>query len=166
MTPKHIEELLSRDLDGALAPEERSVLQAAEAADPALAELRHTWQRCGSELHSSSLPGLPTPEAAWADVQRAIRLAGSEDGRAREISGWRMVWVASSIVLLLAGSFFYGVVRPPEAKVALLAPPTVEVEFVETDLPGASTLVYQDEETGWALVWVSEDQPGETPRGT
>ncbi|MDQ8185646.1 hypothetical protein [Pelagicoccus sp. SDUM812002] len=31
------------------------------------------------------------------------------------------------------------------------------VEFVATDLPGASTYIYPDEETGWTVVWVDSD---------
>jgi anti-sigma factor RsiW len=31
------------------------------------------------------------------------------------------------------------------------------VEFVATDLPGASTYIFPDEETGWTVVWVDSD---------
>ena len=33
------------------------------------------------------------------------------------------------------------------------------VEFVDTDIPDASPVVYTDEQSGWTVVWVTEMIP-------
>ena len=166
MKREQLEEWLSRDLDGELDAATRARLERALAEDPDLAARAESWRRIGRELRELPVPGRPTPEAMWQDVRRAIRVAESDERDQRSVFGWRMIWAAAAVVLLLGVPVGIRLAGRPGVRVAAASVPAVQVEYVETDLPGASTLVYQDEETGCALVWVSQDEPGETVRGT
>lgn len=160
MNRAHFEELLSRDLDGDLPPAEQARLRAAEAADPSLAALRADWQRVGQALRDLPVPGTPDPEVAWQDVRRALRLSRPAEV-SRPLFGWRLAWAGAALALLLVVFGLLPRNAPPAAAPALaaVAPRDVEVEFVETDLPDASTMVYQDEESGWTIVWVAAAEP-------
>jgi hypothetical protein len=59
---------------------------------------------------------------------------------------------AATVVLVTIGYFL---LLSPEAKIPIGG----SVEYVETDLPGASTVVYVDVESGWNIVWVVESVP-------
>ncbi len=165
MNREHLEELLSRDLDGDLSPAEQATLRAAEAADPTLVELRMAWQRVGQSLHDLPAPGVPDPGVAWQDVRRAIRLAAAEQPMPRPGFGWRLAWsggaLSAALVLFVLAGRWWPAAAP--AGVAQAALRDVEVEYVESDLPGGSPMVYQDEESGWTIVWVAAAEPAQPP---
>ena len=165
MSRAHIEELLSRDLDGGLNSTEREELRRAEAADPSLAALRREWAQIGAALRAGPAAGCPPPEVMWQDVRRAIRVAGADHGgEARRGYGWRLSWAGAALAGALVLFVVMGRWSPaPTRMMAKAAPRDVEVEYVETDLPGASPMVYQDEESGWTIVWVAAAAPGEGP---
>ena len=165
MNRDQLEELLSRDLDGDLAPSEQAQLRAAEAADPSLAELRLAWQRVGQSLHDLPAPGTPDPAVAWQDVRRAIHVAAADGATpaVRPGFGWRLAWAGGAlsfalVLFVLAGHWWPA---PPAAVATVSALRDVEVEYVESDLPGGSPMVYQDEESGWTIVWVAAAEPAE-----
>lgn len=167
MNRDQLEELLSRDLDGDLTPSEQVHLRAAEAADPTLADLRRAWQRVGQSLHDLPAPGAPNPAVAWQDVRRAIRLAGPREAAPapRPGFGWRLAWSGGALSLalvlfVLAGRWWPAAAPAGLARAALR---DVEVEYVESDLPGGSPMVYQDEESGWTIVWVAAAEPAQPP---
>ena len=163
MNREHLEELLSRDLDGELSPAEQATLRAAEAADPTLAELRMAWQRVGQSLHDLPAPGTPDPAVAWQDVRRAIRLAAAERPAPRPGFGWRLAWSGGALAVAMVLFVLLGAYGPGAGESAGLAALSrdVEVEYVETDLPGGSPMVYQDEESGWTIVWIAAAEPAE-----
>jgi hypothetical protein len=167
MNRKRLEEWISLDLDGMLPPGQQAELRAAEAADPSLAALRERWTRVGAALREQPVRGTPDPELAWQDVRRAIRAAAAQDGKEREVFGWRLGWVGAALAAALLLFVVEGSRRPAAGPAPAGALRGVEVEFVETDLPDASPMVYQDEESGWTIVWIAAAEPAETPvRGT
>jgi predicted anti-sigma-YlaC factor YlaD len=174
------EQLLSRALDGELPANDRTALDAHLASCASCRALRDEWAGFTAMLQEPVAP-VQTPEALWADVQRAIRLRQGFGGQVRlqgaqgredeaPVFGWRLRWAGAILAVVMLGAYGIGlgVRRQTERVVAASAPEkAAEVEFVETDVPGASTMVYEDAETGWVVVWVTgmETEP-DAPQGT
>lgn len=166
------DKLLSRSLDGELSPAEQARLERLLAEDAGLRQREQDWRALGDRLRAEPVPPPPTPEAAWMDVQRAIRL--SKDDAVESTSpvfGWRLRGLAVMLLLVMAGlgwwAYQSGRPLPAVAPVTARADgKSVEVEFVETDIPGASPMVYEDSETGWTVVWVAGGEEMAGARGT
>lgn len=152
------EELLSRALDGELSQEHLAALDAHVASCASCRALRDEWSKYSGMLRDQSIEPAQTAEALWADVQRAIRLQGDHpEDDALPVFGWRLRWAGVMIVAVLLGMSAFGLwrLRQPGQETAQVNERSVEVEFVETDVPGASPMVYQDEESGWTVIWVA-----------
>ncbi len=164
------EELLSRALDGELPEDQRMALDAHTASCATCRALQEEWSQYANLLRDQKVEPVQTAEALWADVQRTIRLQG--DGRADEgvpVFGWRVRWAGVMIVAVLLGVSAMGLLqlRQPAAESAQVMDRDVQVEFVETDVPGASPMVYQDDETGWTVIWVAGmEGSGEAGQGS
>ena len=158
------EEWLSRALDGELPADQRQALDEHLAACPQCRALQQEWASFATFMRGQKIESAQPPEAAWADVQRAIRLQGERRGEdAVGVFGWRLQWAGAMIVAVLLGISALGMWRlnhgsPVTAQAADES--TTEVEFVETDVPGASPMVYQDADSGWTVIWVAGDDSG------
>jgi anti-sigma factor RsiW len=169
MTCTDTERLLSKALDGAADPREQAALEAHLAACPHCAALREEWLRYRAFLQEPVAPA-QTAEALWADVQRAIRLQGDRSDEDAPVFGWRLRWAGAIIAVVLLGAYGVGLgLRQQAGRVveAAASDKAAQVEFVETDVPGASPLVYEDAETGLTVIWVAgmEGTP-ESPQGS
>lgn len=149
---------LSRRLDGELSPGRDARLQAHLADCPACRELESAWRALGVSLNERKIPTGPAAEAAWLDVRRAIRAgeAGPQERAPDWIFGSRWQWAFATLTLLLVVGGGWWVANRPDARARLARQPATEVEWVETDLPGATPMVYRDEETGCTVIWIVE----------
>jgi len=156
MNHKKAERWMSRAMDGELSPRRAARLDAYLKAHPHVAEQRDAWKQSGDLLraHCAETPA-QTPEAAWNDVRRAIRVASS-DVREKQALNGRMVWASSlaALLLLVAGTWFTLRYIADQGFEAVAEAHRTEVEFVETDLPDAMSMVYEDAETGLTVIWV------------
>ena len=154
--------LLSRYLDGDLSPRETKTLESLLAESEELRALKADFESVGRVLREKTIPQGPTPEAAWANVQRGLRLDRDVPGTASEQGFWgsRLAWASAIMtVLLVALGIWIGTQGAGVPAMAATEP--AEVEWVETDLPGAMTMVYQDDDTGLTVIWVQENENGE-----
>jgi anti-sigma factor RsiW len=154
MNRDELEKLLSRGLDGELDAAGRAELDRRLAADEELRRLAVRWQGMGALLRAPPPEGMPAVEVLVQDARRAIRLAGADaepaPGRGR--LAWASVFVAACAALAIGlGLWRFGVLSR-DLRVAEARP---QVEWVETDLPGASPMVYEDSESGWVVIWVT-----------
>ena len=65
------------------------------------------------------------------------------------------VWVAGLTASAAAAALaiiFFNILSLPTQKQAAIEP--TRIEYVATDIPNASTIVFVDEQTGWTVVWV------------
>ncbi len=108
----------------------------------------------------------PSAEQMWQDVQRDIRIAPSGRNKSAFLAGWQPAWsfaaVAVLMVAVLAGLLFNPFQNSSNLATAF---PGNNVEFLETGLPGASSVVYVDEDTGWTVIWVVEADTEENNNG-
>jgi anti-sigma factor RsiW len=158
MNCRKVQEWISADLDGELDAGRKAKLTAHLTACVSCRELRVQWLAVGRQLRAEVVPQVQTPEAAWADVRRAIRNAAPE---AAEETSWqpifRLRWASiAAAVVVAAGLLSIVVLRRPSAPEVAAAPQGSRVEWVETGLPGASPMVYEDEESGMVIIWVVE----------
>lgn len=159
MNKERAEYWLSQALDGELSPRRQRRLEKALAKDPSLADLREQWLAIGLSCRAQTVEPPQTPEAAWQDVQRAIRLSADES-RQPSPSCFGGVWrwsLSAAAVLMLSVGIWWGS-RPvdyPRAVIPLAE--RTQVEWVESDLPDAISMVYEDGDTGITVIWVMMD---------
>ena len=145
---------VSRLRDGQLGPRRAGAVRRALAESAELAGLEATFREIGDRVRDQPVSGGRAPEAVWQDVQRAIRLGGQEAGAAAGPVAWPRRWAAGALTAV-AGAVVIGWMLARNPVAAAVVP--VEVEFAGTELPGATTLVYQDQETGLTVIWVMEE---------
>ena len=155
------QELMSQAMDGELDARARLQVDQHVAGCPACQAARQAWQQAGSLLRTEAV-AIPPAEVMWADVQRAIRLA--EPVHEPVAAGWRLRWAGLGVGLLLLGAGLWGSLRgPPQAAVAQFEP---VVEWAEAELPGTSTMVYEDADSDTVVIWLMTAENGEAPKGT
>ena len=150
---KKLEQDLSRYLDGELPPERSDMLKHALAESDSLERAHADMREIGDLLRAQGVPDGKPAEVAWSDVQRAIRLAGADDPGPARILGSRLTWAAA---IMSVGFVALGLAVLQSGVTRVAAAP-VEVEWVDTEVPGATTMVYQDEETGLTVIWMMEE---------
>lgn len=151
------ERLLSAERDGPIPPPEAASLtvhlKGCASCRRLQADLAEGYRRWSAE--SAERP-VPDAQAAWREL-RATLHAREERGSSR---AW-MRWLSFGIPLAATAAVAFLFVRP-----AIVGPvgtgSLARVEYVEPGTPGASTLVYEDLESGWLVIWTAD---AETAKG-
>ena len=152
---KMTDKLLSAWIDDALSSETMKALDAAVEADPALRARADALRAVGDVMRGEREAELPvSAERMAADVQRAIRL--SEPARPVRVPLWGWAGVAACTCLVAVALVV------PALRSAPVAVAEAEIEYVDSELPGVSPMVYTDHESGWTVVWLdnAELEPG------
>ncbi len=184
MNCRRAEQWLSMAMDGELPPKQEALLREHLAGCASCRALQEEWASLSRALKSGPAPEAQTAEAAWADVRRAIRLQQPQE-REQEmpIWGWRLRWAVALLAVLLLGGALLLVVRqkpmgagemagatpggaggprptsetvPSSGRATASGRAATEVEWVETSLPGATPMVYEDKESGFTVIWIVE----------
>lgn len=157
------ETYISYAVDGELPDRQRAELEAWLAAHPEDRDIAEQWKALGRLARvEAAAVAVPDTELAWHDIRRAIRNAVPEP--AAQVSWffrWRLALAAASVAVIYASVLTFGLMRGSGPAVVAAADNRTQVEWAETDVPGASTMVFQDEETGLAVVWLMTDEPAD-----
>ncbi|MFH0981190.1 MAG: anti-sigma factor [Planctomycetota bacterium] len=147
---------ISLEMDGELSPRRLSALRAHLEGCPSCRQVREDWVQVGAELRDRKPPAGQAPEAAWADVRRAIRnQAPAAEPAAEWVFGAPLRWAAvAAALLVMAGGAVLFMKKAPMREAA--REPATQVEMVETGLPDAAPMVYEDAESGLTVIWVVE----------
>ncbi|MBP7829852.1 MAG: zf-HC2 domain-containing protein [Kiritimatiellae bacterium] len=155
---------ISLDMDGELSVGRKEKLYNHIRRCGSCNEVRDRWLSLGDHLRARVGAPVQTAEAAWADVRRAIRLEKEDEAKGLVLGpGLSLRWAAAALsVLVVAAAVVVGLrFRAGEgAAPALARAPASAVEWVETGLPEASTMVYEDQESGLVVIWVQEQNGG------
>jgi len=157
---------MHRLFDGELSEEESRLLREAMEVDPDLSE---EWDRLEAfgALHRDSIPA-PKDETfvenAFLEIQNHLqpRQSATPASPLRSEtskvvffpgSNWfkGVVAMAAVITLTLTGTWIWNLSNPPFS-----SSPDNSIAFVETDIAGASSMIFMDEQSGWTFVWVDE----------
>ncbi len=151
------EELLSRSIDGDVSRDEQAALDAELARNADLRTLRDAYLDAGRMLRELPVIGAPTPEVMWSDVQRELRKQRAEEAGEAPVFAWRLRWAGAIVAAVLLGvTAIYVLQQRHAAAVASVSEKGgATVEFVEASDPNSSTMVYEDAETGWTVIWVA-----------
>ena len=167
MNCRQSERLLMQALDGELPEGERIALAVHLQSCSGCRATEQAWREAGRLLRAESVP-TPPAEVMWADVRREIHQKAPTPEAAPSLLGWRLGWATAIVGALFVGVLGLGAWRlsRPEAPDALaLAQP--QVEWAEGELPGSSTMVYEDEESGVAVIWLlTAENEVEAPKGS
>ena len=147
---------ISLEMDGELSPRRAVRLQAHLGICPGCQKTRDEWVSVGVRMRERNVPILKSPEAAWADVRRAIRSDQEERYETEEAwaGGAPLRWAAAALLVMILGSGLFLTLQ--KGTVGMARAGATEVEFVETGLPDATPMVYEDAESGWTVIWVVE----------
>lgn len=160
------QEWLSQAMDGELDASSRLKLDQHLASCQTCRSVRTDWERAGVLLRSEVVAA-PPAEVLWADVRRAIRVTQPEAEPA--VPGWRLKWASAFVGGLLLVMGVWGALhsaRQGETSVARVEQES-SVEWAEAELPGTSTMVYEDAENDTVVIWLmAADNAGEAPKGT
>lgn len=147
----HAQLLMSQLLDGELSSSDAAVLDEYLERHPEAQD----WME-NLDLTRGAHSVSPDRSKSISAIHDAI--AGASDTR-RQNTGNLLSFpslirpMAAAAAIAIVGTVSWLGLRP-ETNVSF--EPNV-VEFVATDIPGASTYIYPDEETGWTVVWVDSD---------
>lgn len=163
MKTRKAERDLSAWLDGELDEAQMKKVDA-ELVDSS--ELRN--QRADFEIMADWLREEPTAvgqtaEAAWADIRRRRRLGDADSSQGGgEIFGSRLHWVVAMVLAMFCVLGLWAWLgNPPGVVVADASSNSTLVEWVDTGLENAFTMVYHDEEAKLTVIWIMEEDPEE-----
>ena len=149
---------MSRALDGELSRDQEGILNEHLERCPACRQVREQWLVSTRLMREHQVTVPQTPEAAWADVQRTIRLQGAaRSAKIPLVFGWKLQWAAVMLVFVVMGLGWFLMKRAPTTQTAAAGARPAEttvVEMVESGLPGASTVVYEDNDSGMMVIWL------------
>lgn len=157
------ETYISYAIDSELPDRQRADLEAWLAAHPEDRELAEQWKAIG-QLTRADAAALPIPdvEVAWMDIRRAIRKAEPEPAPAVPwFFRWRLALAGASVAAIYLSVLTFGLMRGGKPPAVAAAENRTQVEWAETDVPGATMMVFQDEESGLAVVWMMTDEPAD-----
>ena len=155
MNCNEAERLLSQHMDGELDAEQAAGLQSHLEACPHCAETRDAWAGYRGLMHSIAPSVASDTGALWADI--AGKLGDQVSAPVKTVVPWPFsakALTALAAVIVISASIYMGrrAISPDEAALAQAS----AVEYFETDLPGASPMLYIDADVGWTVVWVVE----------
>jgi len=158
---------ISMEMDGELPREQLPLLEEHLGACENCRNTRAAWTGYSAYLGELPEPIGYSPETALADVRRALR-AGTGKGRAPVWHGaLRPAWAAVFLVLIGSTFLWYrftgGRDSANSSNVAYVETKQTRVEWVETDIPNAMSMVFEDAETGLTVIWVDAPEPEEAP---
>jgi anti-sigma factor RsiW len=149
------EQMLSRRMDGDLDAEKNEMLESHLKDCPGCAEAQKAWSGIGDLLNASVNADSVDTDGVWNQIESQLgeqEPAASAPG-ARVLS-FRML-TALAAVVILSLTVYLGRTSPAPDGPALAQ--SAAVEYFETDLPGASPMLYIDDDVGWTVVWVVEE---------
>ena len=153
---------LSLTMDNELSAQKRERLEQHLAQCPACRALKEQWMSYGNILRQPTDSSINT-EILRADVLREIRTfrPGKETRiipgflHSRPVYAFAMIALVS--IVIIGGLRMFS----DHALPVKIAERNTEVEWVETDVPGATAMVYEDEKTGLTVIWVISEEDDE-----
>lgn len=155
MNCNRAEHLLLAERDGPLPPGEAGGLQTHLGECAACRRLQEDLQ-AGFDTWKSRTAAVSIPNAGgeW----RAVRDRAREPRRMPRSP----TWLRLGLPLAAAAAVAFLFVRPPwQVPAPAMAPESAvaRVDFVEPGNARASTLVYEDRESGWLVIWAADVEP-------
>lgn len=150
MNCKQAQEWISREMDGELHTVDQIVLEKHLMQCPACKKVKEHWMSASQLLKQTADVKIPDATDVWAEIRSQIEKEKLTSRNTLFPFPALLKWTsaAAAIIAVTLGIRF---MTPEPAEIFAFQN---EVEFVETDLSDSSPVVYIDEESGWAIVWI------------
>ncbi|MEX0330373.1 MAG: anti-sigma factor [Puniceicoccaceae bacterium] len=137
--------------DGELSPQEHAEVENLIDRDDAARAYVDQLARSRELLHGAHVSKVDG-DAAWESVRE--RLEQADRQRSARILTFPQLVAAAAAVMLVGMGVWFPLRKMGQVDEAYALESTVEM--VETELEGATPIVYIDEPSGWTVVWVVE----------
>ncbi|MDE0768861.1 MAG: hypothetical protein OSB19_10785 [Opitutaceae bacterium] len=159
LSPSEAQLAMSRLLDGELSPDDADRLHAFLDENPDAMD----WVESNQLIHDSenTAPFIDV-ESVWKDIEPVLEdrtQAPTKSGTFLHFPVLFKTLGFAAAFTLFASILWTSFVSSPETNTERYAASASVVEFVDTEIPDASPVVYTDEASGWTVVWVSEMDP-------
>jgi anti-sigma factor RsiW len=153
-----IEALLLTERDGVLTPDQHAALVRHVADCPACRERRTriaaAMDAFRADAASVTVPGV---DAEWRTLRARLPDRPGASRKQRPLAP--VIWFTTSFAAAASLAFVFFSPRPPPAAPLAAVPEIAQAEFVEAGDAAASTMVYVDKDSGWLVVWATDDAP-------
>lgn len=148
-------------MDGEISPKEASKLQDYLESHPEAMDWMESADRSRTTVFEYK-DSVDT-DSILESVKKEIGSNASEDnssqsGKLIPFPAFSRALAAAAAIALVAVVSWFGLKSDPNAEGAFASNESI-VEFVDTEIPDASPIVYTDEESGWTVVWVAKLDP-------
>ena len=156
MNCREIKPWLLAEPDGALTAEQRSALSRHVAGCTACRLLQ-------ADLHAaldtyradSARVALPDVDTEWRKLRAQLPVTREQTGRERRLAP--VIWFSAPLAAAAALALgYFGFNNTPVETAGV--PETARADFVEAGNANASTMVYVDKDSGWLVVWATDDE--------
>lgn len=154
---RDIENLVLAANDGTLTDDQRAVVAKHVAACPACRQLQARVHAALSAYRADAMRvTVPDPGEEWLRLR--ARLGKGQTAPKRALAP--VVWLGSALAAAAAIVFAFLSPKPQPVAPVVYSPDNevvAEAEFVEAGNINASTMVYLDKESGWLVVWATDE---------
>ena len=159
LSPSEAQLFMSRLLDGELSPDDANRLHAFLGENPDAMD----WMESNQLIHDSeSTTPFVDVDSLWNDLEPALEDRGQAPKKNDKFLHFPVLFKTlgyAAALTLFASILWTSFVSSTDVSTERYAASESVVEFVDTEIPDASPVVYTDEASGWTVVWVSEMDP-------
>lgn len=162
---------LSRWMDGELDTHDADAFESTIDSDDVRSDTRAAWLEIRSELRAGAGDPMDSASVAseWSALESILpsrhREAGKPADENNKVIRLPWLWVGGLAAMAAAVALSLGVwiqdagTEQVGGEVLAGYESDASISFVETDIPGASSMMYVDESSGWTIVWVTDPDP-------
>jgi anti-sigma factor RsiW len=159
MNCRDIEPLLSAERDGVLTSEQHASLDRHVAACPACQQLRARLNEAMTAFQTEAANvAVPDIEEEWLRIRSTLNGKSVKPVKKRPLAP--VIWFGAPLAAAAALAFaFFGPQQQtkPVGDSLPISTEIAQAEYVEAGDADASTLVYVDKESGWLVVWATDN---------
>ena len=150
---------MSQLLDGELSPDDADRLHTFLNGNPEAMD----WMESNQLIHDSeNATPIIDVESAWQDIESNLESRNPASKKTGKFLHFPVLFQAlgyAAGLTLFASLLWTSFIGSPDANTERYAASESVVEYVDTEIPDASPIVYTDEASGWTVVWVTEMDP-------
>ena len=148
---------LLRAQDEALHDQQHSTLAAHLSSCPQCSEFEASLRQISADIKNEAA-SVPVPDAdeTWQGIQSRLQPTGESETTSKRFAP--LIWITAPLAAAAAFAFAF---LPSHStsdfdSVAMSEASATQVDYVETDNPNATTMVYVDNQSGWLVVWTDD----------
>lgn len=156
MNCRAIEPLLLTERDGVLTTDQRASLDRHVATCLACQPLRARVSQAMSAFQADAASiVIPDIEEEWRTLRAQLHGASAKPVKKRPLAP--VIWFSASLAAAAALTLAYLGLQPTNLPTVTPIMETAGADYVEAGDASASTMVYVDKDSGWLVVWATDD---------